>query len=132
MAQEAAGLGLGLQDPHLVAEPCELPGRGQTGWPGADDGHALTVGLRAFDAWAVHLVVVAVGDEALEAADRDCRLEVPAAAFALARRVARPSQRADQRRGVQDQLERLLVLPGADQGHVAVCLDARGAGVDAR
>ena len=132
MSKEATGLGLGLEDPHLVAQTCELPGRGQTGWPGADDRHALAVGRRDLYARAVHLGVVAVGDEPLEPADRDRGLEVATSAFALARCVAGSSEGADQRRRVQDQLERLLVLSAADKGHVAVRLDAGWTRVDAR
>ncbi|OIQ83642.1 hypothetical protein GALL_345650 [mine drainage metagenome] len=132
MPEEAARLGLGLVDADLVAEPRELPRRREAGRTGSDDRDALAVGDRAFDAGAVHLGVVAIGGEPLEPTDRDRRLEVAARALRLAGGVARAPQRADQRGGVEDELERVLVLPAADQGHVTVGLDAGGAVVDAR
>ncbi len=132
VAQEAAGLGLGLEDAHLVAQARELPRGGEAGGAGADDRDLLAVRGLHLDPGAVLAGVVAVGDEALEAADRDGALEGAAGALALARRVAGAAQRADQGSGVEDELEGLLVLAAADEGHVAVRLDARGARVDAR
>ncbi len=73
-----------------------------------------------------------VRDEPLQAADRQRALEAAPRALALARRVAGTTQRADERRRIQHQLERLLVFPAADQRDVPVGPDARRAGEAAR
>jgi len=75
---------------------------------------------------------VLVGDEALEAADRQGAFELAARALAFAGGVARAPERADQRRRLEDQVERLLVLAAAHAGDVPVGLDAGRARVGTR
>ena len=132
MSQEAAGLGLGFEDLHLVAEAGELPSGSEAGGPDPTMATRRPFGSATSMPGPSAVGVVPVGDEPLDPADRDRRLELAAGALALARRVAGAAERPDERRRVQDQLERLLVLAAADQRHVAVRLDPRRAGVDAR
>ena len=131
-AEEPAGDRRGLEDLDRVALAGELPGGGEAGGPGADDRDAPAVGLGALDAVAGPARVVGVGRVALEAADGQRALERAAGAVALARRVAGAPERADERRRVEHEAVRLLVEAGADERHVAVGLDARGAGERAR
>ena len=132
--QEPAGaLGL-LEDLDAVALARELPGGGEAGRARAHDGDLLAVLLGLLDGLSrlAGLAVPLVGDEALEAADRQRALELAARALALAGRVARAPERADERRRLQDQVERLVVLAAAHARDVAVRLDARRALVAAR
>ena len=122
-----------LVDLDAVALARELPGGGEAGRARAHDGDLLAVLLGLLDRpSASGLAVPLVGDEALEAADRQRALELAARALALAGRVARAPERADQRRRLQDQVERLVVLAAAHARDVAVRLDARRALVAAR
>ena len=68
--EEAAGYRSGFEDLHAVAAPGELPGRGESGGPGADNGHPLAASERDFDIGSVGGGVVLVGGEALEPPDR--------------------------------------------------------------
>ena len=85
-------------------------------------------GFGDLDPRTVEVVVVLVGDEPLEPADRQRSLERAARAVDLARRVAGAPERADERRRVEHELEGLLVLAAADERDVAVGLDAGRAG----
>ena len=84
--QHAARLRLGLEDGHLVAGQGQIVGRGEAGWPRADDGHllarrrgngimqasdsAVRSAARSADCTAPCSAVSGmVGREALEAAD---------------------------------------------------------------
>ena len=138
--QEPTGaLGL-LVDLDAVALARQLPGGGEAGRARAHDGDLLAVLLGLVDGGdfvgalrgGLDLAVPLVGDEALEAADRQRALELAARALALARRVARAPEGADERRRLQDQVERLVVLAAAHACDVAVRLDARRALVGAR
>ena len=120
-----------LEDLDGVAEAGELPGGGEAGRAGAHDRDAAAVGRGDLDAELVVRGVVLVGDEALDPADRQRALERAAGALALARGVAGAPERADERRGVEDELVGLLVLAAADERDVAVGLDAGRAGVRA-
>ena len=73
-----------------------------------------------------------VGGETLQQPDRNRTFELHPRALRLAGCVAGPSEGADQRGRVQYELERLLVLPVAHQGDIAVGLDPGRAGSDAR
>ena len=126
-----------LEDLDAVALARELPGGGEAGRARADDGDLLAVLLGLLDglrlrAAAPGLAVPLVGDEALEAADRQRALELAARALALAGRVAGAPERADERRRLEHQVERLVVLAAAHARDVAVRLDARRALVGAR
>ncbi len=123
-AQEAARLGRGLEDPDAVADPGQLPGGGQAGRAGAHDRDPLPVRRRHRHAGAVEVLVVPVVGEALEPADRQRPLQRAAGALGLARGVAGPTEGAREGRRLEDELECLLVLAAADQGDVAVGLDA--------
>ena len=118
------GCGRRLEDLHAVALARELPGRGEAGRTRTHDGHALAVrfGLRRRRAAAPG--VVPVGDEALEAADRQRAFELATRALVLTGRVAGATEAADERRGLEHEVERLLVLAAAHKRHVAVRLDA--------
>ncbi len=131
LAKESAGLGRRLDDLHPVALAGELPSGGQPRRPRAHDRHALAVGRRRLDAGPVVRGVVALGDEALEPPDRQRALEVIPRALRFAGRVAGSPEGADERRRVQHELERLLVLAAADERDVAVGLDPRRAGARA-
>ena len=129
------GCGRRLEDLDAVALAGELPGGGEAGRARADDGDLLAVGLGLRRGPGLRLAVALVGDEALEAADRQRTLELAARALVLAGRIAGAAEAADQRRGLQHEVEGLVVLAAAHPGHVAVRLDAGravvGAGRDA-
>ena len=94
-AQHAARLGLALVHRRLVAEQGQLAGGRQSARAGADHGDLLLVpdlGLLG----QRHVLVGEVGDEALEAADGDGRLDLAARAVDLA---LAPCRRGRRRRG---------------------------------
>ena len=126
------GLRRGLEDLDAVALARELPGGGEAGRARADDGDLLAVLLGLLHGLRLRLAVVLVGDEALEAADRQRTLELAARALLLAGRVAGAPEAADERRRLEHQVEGLVVLAAAHARDVAVRLDARRALVGAR
>ncbi len=127
-AQEAARLGRGFEDLHGVALARQLPGGRQAGRSRADDRDAMSIRFGHADAGSVVVGVVLVGDEALETPDGDGALEFGPRAVDFAGRVAGTSERADQRCGLEHELEGLLVLAAPDERDVAVSLDAGRAG----
>ena len=131
-AQEPTGDRRGFQDRDGVAEAGQLPRGSESGRPRADDGNALAVGRRDLDAEFIAARVVGVGDEPLESADREGSFQRSAGAVRLARRVAGAAEGPDERRRVEDEAVRLLVLAASDQGHIAVGLDPGRAGEGAR
>ena len=126
------GCGRRLEDLDAVALAGELPGGGEAGRARAHDGDLLAVLLGLLDGLGLRLTVPLVGDEALEAADRQRAFELAARALLLAGRVAGAPREPTQRRRLEHQVERLVVLAAAHAGHVAVRLDARRALVGAR
>ena len=69
-ADEAAGLGLAVEHGDVIAERREVARHRERGRPGADAGDALAVLLPGLGHASGH-VVLQVGGDALEAADRD-------------------------------------------------------------
>ncbi len=131
-AEHAARPWRRLEDLDAIALACELPGGGEAGRARADDGDLLAVLLGLLDRLGLRLAVSLVGDEALQAADRQRAFELPARALLFARRVARASERTHERRRLEHQIERLVVLTAAHTGDVAVRFDAGRALVGAR
>ncbi len=131
-AERAARLRCRLEDLHAVALAAQLPRGGEAGRPRADDRDALAGRLAGLDTRAGAGRVVRVADEALDPADRQRALEVAARAALLARRVAGAAEAADERRRLEHELERLLVLAAAHERDVAVRLDPGRAGIRAR
>ena len=129
-AQHAAGDGQLLEDRHLVALEREVARAGHARRPAADDRDLLELlgGDRRRHETAVR--ILPVGQEALEVADLHRRVDVAAAAGALA---GVRADAADRRReGVRapDDLEGLLVAARGGERHVGVRVDL-GRAVDA-
>ena len=134
-ADEAAELGILVVDHDLIAQHGEIARHGERGGPAADAGNALAVlvrrlGHRSLDA----LVVLVVGGDALEAADRDrlllaldqvLVLDAAAPAGGFTRSVTRPSQDPGEDVGLPVDHVRVGVPPVGDQTDV---LGDRGMG----
>ena len=122
-ADEAARLGLGVEDRDLVAVLGQVARHRQRGRAGADAGDALAVLLGRRLRQAVADIVLVVGGDALEAADRHrllARLVLDArtAAGRLARAVAGASQHAGEDiRFPVDQVG-IRIAAGGDQADV--------------
>ena len=126
--RRASRLGGRLEDRDRVAPAGQLPGGGEAGGAGADDGHPLAVRSGPLGGRRLGQRVVGVGDEPLEAADRHRPLQAAPGALRLAGRVAGAAEGPDQRSGLGDQGEGVLVRAAPHQGHVAVGLDPGRAG----
>ena len=134
-ADEAAELGILVVDHDLVAQHGEIARHGERGGAAADAGDALAVlvrrlGHRSLDA----LVVLVVGGDALEAADRDrlllaldqvLVLDAAAPAGGFTRPVAGPPQDPREDVGLPVDHVRVGVPPVGDQTDV---LGDRGMG----
>ncbi len=131
-AEHATRLRSRLEDLDAVALASELPGGREAGRARAHDGDLLAVLLGLLQRLQFVLPVVPVGDEPLQAADRQRTLELAARALLLARRIARASERAHERGRLEHQAEGLLILSAAHARDVPVRLDAGGALIGAR
>ena len=69
-ADHAAGFGVLVEDHDLIAERGEVAGDGERGGSAADEGNALAVLLRRRLGQPLRDVVLVVGGDALQAADR--------------------------------------------------------------
>ena len=133
-ADETAELGILIVDHELVAQHGEVACHGQRGRTAADAGDALAVLRRRLGHAGLHVVVLVVGGDALEAADRDrlllafdegLVLDAAAPAGRLAGAVARPPE--DSRKDVRLPVDHVGVRIPA-MGDQADVLGNRGMG----
>ena len=124
----AAGLGVGIEHRAVIAERGEIARHRERGGTAADQRDALAV-LRSGLGQAMGDVVLEVGGDALQAADRDRRLlDAAAAARRLARTIAGASE--DSRKHVRLPIDHVGVAVAAfgDQADVFGNGGVRGTG----
>ena len=112
--QLPARFGLRLEDSDVVAEPGELPRRGEPRGAGAHDGDLLLVHRRGGDDWGRRRDVV--GDEAPDAGDRDGLVDPAPRARGLALVATDPAAHARERVLPTRQLVGVGGAPLGDEG----------------
>jgi hypothetical protein len=124
-ADHAAGLGIAVEYHDLVAQRSEIAGDGERGRTAADAGNPLAVFLRRARQVPGDVVILEVGGDALQAADRDrlrlgrlCFLDPAASAGRLAGAVAGASE--NPRKHVRFPVDeiRVGIAAGGDQADV--------------
>ena len=119
----AAGLGVGIEHGAVVTERREVAGHRQRGGAAADDRDALAV-LRQRPRHAVLDVVLEIGGDALQPADRDRRiLDAAAAAGGLARTIAGASENS--RKHVRSPIDHVGVAVAAFSNQADVFWNGR-------
>ncbi len=128
-ADHAAGLGILIDHHARIAERCEVARDRQRRWPAADQRDAFAVLMLDRPGKAAADVVLVVGGDALEAADRD-RLffHAHAPAGRLARAVARAAQNPGEHVGAPVDHVRVAVAARSDQPDVLGNRCVRGTG----
>ena len=137
--QHAAGFAVGFEDGDFVADADEVVRHGQAGDAGADHGdpfviaaigrqHVVVVGF-AIDGVVAGLRAEAAGDEALERADGDRRIDIAAAAVGLAGRTADAPADGGERVVRAGDAVGVLVAAFGDGGDVAAGIGVHRAGV---